>query len=148
MKKLILLISIISSVFAFNVGDEIPRLTFENQFEKTITLNENISYIIFNKDKKKADVIKEFLASKKEDFLPNKKAIYLADISGMPSIIASMFAIPKMKKYKFLVYFLNDEGEKYFNNSGENIVVYTFDKGKLKSVDKFQTKGDLEKFFK
>ncbi len=145
MKKLILFLIFISSLFALDIGDKLPNLVFENQHKKTIRVDGDIKYIIFSAKREYNDVIKEFLSIKDTQFLQNKKAIYLTDISGMPKMIASMFALPKMRKYKFDVYFLNKEGKAYFQ--GKDISIYSFENSVFKSVNVVKTKDELENFF-
>ena len=43
-----------------------------------------------------SDVLKEYLLSKEGDILSKNNAIYVADISGMPSLISKFSALPKM----------------------------------------------------
>ena len=42
----------------------------------------------------------------KENILEKNSAVYVADISGMPSLISKFIALPKMKKYPFSVLLL------------------------------------------
>jgi hypothetical protein len=43
-------------------------------------------------------LLQEALADAQEGFLESRNAVYISDISAMPSLIARMFAIPKMRK--------------------------------------------------
>lgn len=55
------------------------------------------------------DVVKDGFSGMDQAALDLRGAIYIADISGMPSMIASMFAIPKMRDRSYRV-FLDRDG--------------------------------------
>ncbi len=148
MKKILIFLSVVSSVFAFSLGDSMPKLTLKDQFDKNITLNSSVSTVMFTDDMKSNDLVKKFLKSKKEGFLERNHTIYLVDLTGMPGFIRSMFVMPKLKKYKFKLYLLDDASAKYFTQTNDSIAIYSFENGKFKSLKKFHKQEELEKFFK
>ena len=74
---------------------------FEDQFAEPISLDHNTKWLIFSHDKDGGDWVKQSLEGTGLSDLASKNAIYVSDISKMPSIITKMFALPKMKKYAF-----------------------------------------------
>ncbi|MFW2608749.1 hypothetical protein ACN5OY_11750, partial [Aliarcobacter butzleri] len=75
----------------------------KEQFEKDHTLNANIKTILFASDKATSDMLRDYFLplSEKENILEKNNVVYIADISGMPSLISKYLALPKMKKYPF-----------------------------------------------
>lgn len=80
-------------------------------------------------------------------FLKNNKAVFIANISGMPSIITKLFALPKMRKYDHEILLIYDEDDKRFISKEEKSTLYTLKDGVIKSID-FITKDDLDNIFK
>jgi hypothetical protein len=99
---------------SLTVGNTLPTLKIKDQFEKEHVVDANIKTIIFSATKSEGTTIKEFLLTKDKDYLTTNKAAYIADITGMPSIITSLIAMPKMKGY---IKILNHQKLKnYINN--------------------------------
>jgi hypothetical protein len=48
------------------------------------------------------DLVKETLAAH-PDLLPSARMVYVSDISGMPSVIAKLFAVPAMRKRPYRI---------------------------------------------
>jgi len=69
--------------------------------------------------------------------------LYISDISGMPSLITSWFAIPKMKKFDFKVALIYDEDEgKVLNRQDEKVTVMFVKDNNITSI-KFVSSKDL-----
>ena len=102
MKKLLLVLMLGIAAFAqtINIGDKLPTITLQDQFEKTHTVSSQSKTILVAFDKDASDVIKEFLLEKDGNFLTENQTVYIGDISGMPSLISRFFAIPKADRSK------------------------------------------------
>jgi hypothetical protein len=79
------------------VGDEIAPFTLEDQHGKTRTVDASVKVILFSRDMDGGDVLKAGLADVEPGYLDGKNAVYVADISRMPRLVARMFAIPAMR---------------------------------------------------
>lgn len=88
-----------SATFAENLKPS----EFKNQFDEVTYLNKDTQWILFSKDKTVSDLINKQLEVLKITDIASLKGLYVAEISKMPSLITSMFALPKMKKYPFKV---------------------------------------------
>jgi hypothetical protein len=74
--------------------------------------------------------------------LKDKKAIYVADISGMPSFITKMVAIPKMQKRPYTIAILRDEAQsKLFPQKDDAITIIKLKSGKVTEIN-FVTKQE------
>ena len=81
----------------YAVGDTIEPFTLEDQHGKSRTVDASVKVILFSREMEGGDILKQGLADVDPDYLDGKKAVYVADISRMPGLIASMFAIPAMR---------------------------------------------------
>ena len=104
-KKFLFTIFLGLSAFAnsLTVGSDLPTLTIKDQFEKEHTVDANTKTIIFSATKAESATIKDFLTTKDKDYLTNNNIAYVADITGMPSLISKFFALPKMRDYSFSI---------------------------------------------
>ena len=69
------------------------------------------------------------------NYLGSKKAVYMANIFGMPGI-GRMFAMPKMKKYNHQIILADDEAliTRFPQQTGK-VTVLTLSDGKVSSID-------------
>lgn len=149
-KILFSLILSITAIFAdtLSLGKDIPTIKIKDQFEKIHTIDLQVKTILFASDKETSEILRDFLLEKDKDFLNKNNAVYVADISGMPSLIAKFFALPKMKKYPFSVLLLDDTNKDNFKKEEGKIIIYTLEKNNVKNIQKISTKEELENFFR
>ena len=130
------------------VGKKIQNVTINDQFDKPISLTSKTKKIIFVFKKASGHTVRNFLDSKPDDYLANKNVAFIADISGMPSIIASMFAIPDLQKHKYPVMLIKDEdaAKKYKNEKYEDyITIVSLNNFRITSITLVSTAEQLEK---
>jgi len=135
--KHLLLISLLltTSLLAdFKVGDKLPPITLLDQFDKEFSVESKDKLLIMAFEKDISVVVNEYLKTKPGTYLSSHHAKYISDISSMPSLITSMFALPKMKKYPFSVMLINDDFGKQFNTQEGKITVYTLKKNKIVEI--------------
>lgn len=147
-KRLLLLplFALFLSASGFEVNQNIGSFSLPNQFDEKQTVDNSIKTIVVSFEKDTGKDVNEFLSSKDKDFLKKHDAVFIANISGMPSIITKMFALPKMRDYKHSVLLIYDENDKRFKSQEEKSTVYKLENGVIKTIF-FITKNDLEKIF-
>ena len=135
---------------SLNVDSTVNDIKIKDQFEKEHTIGTNVKTILFASDKKTSDMLRDYLLpiSEKENVLEKNGAVYVADISGMPSLISKFIALPKMKKYPFSILLLDDTNKANFTKEDGKIIVYSLENGKVVKIDKISTKEELAKFIK
>lgn len=79
-------------------GERIDRLVLEDQHGVERAVDESVALVLFARDMNAGDVAKVGLADVDGETLAGRRAVYVADISGMPGLVARMFALPKMRK--------------------------------------------------
>ncbi|RXJ85005.1 hypothetical protein [Arcobacter cloacae] len=142
------LLSLSAIASSLTVDSQVPAIKIKDQFEKEHTIDANVKTILFASDKGTSDILKEYLLSKDADILTKNNAVYVADISGMPSLISKFVALPKMKKYPFSVLLLDDTNKDNFSKEEGKIIVYTLDNSKVTNIAKISTKEELEAIIK
>jgi hypothetical protein len=81
----------------YAVGNEIEPFTLEDQHGASRTVDASVKVLLFSRDMEGGDVLKQGLADVPPDYLTGKNAVYVANISAMPRLVARMFAIPAMR---------------------------------------------------
>lgn len=149
MKKVLIMlfVAFVSFANALNIGESLPTFSIKDQFEKAHTLKNDTQTIIVASGKSTSEIIRDYLLKQEGDFLTKNKAVYVADISGMPSLIAKFFALPKMKKYPFSVLLVDEEQTKKFSKQDDKITIYRVNEGKITSVNYITNEAELAKVF-
>ena len=147
-KKILVLAMLATALFSnsFDVNSNIGSFELKDQFDKQNTVNSDVQTIIFSAERGTSSAINDFLSTKDADFLQKNNAVFIADISGMPSIITSIFALPKMKKYNYKVLLIYDEEEKRFLKKEETLTVYKLENGVITSVN-YVKEADVSSIF-
>lgn len=114
MKTLLLCLSCLFTpilAFAANyvAGDTINPISLRDQHDKTINVTDETRVVLFSRSMKGGEIIKETLSPLSGSQF-SQNIVYVADISGMPSLIAKFVAIPKMQELPFAIG-LDREGE-------------------------------------
>lgn len=94
----------------YAVGDRVEPFTLEDQHGESRTVDESVRVILFSRDMDGGEFLKEGLADVEPGYLDGKGALYVADISGMPGLVARMFAIPAMRDRPYSI-LLDRDGE-------------------------------------
>lgn len=151
-KKIVLatLLALGLNAASLNIDSSIVDIKIKDQFDKVHTLNSDVKTILFASDKGTSDMLRDYLLplSEKENILEKNSAVYVADISGMPSLISKFIALPKMKKYPFSILLLDDSNKENFVKEDGKIIVYSLENGKVVKIDKISTKEELANFIK
>ncbi|ARD23940.1 MULTISPECIES: hypothetical protein [Shewanella] len=123
----------------FVVNDKIEPVTLEDQFEQPLVVNEQTQWVLFSRGMKGGELIQASLESLPAEKQP-ENLVYIADISGMPSLIARFVAIPKMKDLPFSMG-LDREGDvtATFPSEKDMASVIKLDKFNVVSIEHFDS---------
>ena len=113
--------------------------TLPDQFDKPVTLTPKTQKVIFVFAKATGHTVKEFLKKQDKNYLPLRHAFFVADVSGMPTIIRNTFALPDFRKSPYSVALIYDKtiASIYKNEKdADKITVVTL---KDKTITKVQT---------
>ena len=91
------------------VGGSLESLKLNDQFEKPQNISADTKKVIFAFSKDMGHMSNEFFAKQGENYLADHNAIFIADVSGAPSLIRSMFIMPGLKDFKHTVLVIEDK---------------------------------------
>jgi hypothetical protein len=135
-----------SATDKINVGSKIA-FTLPDQFDKAHTLTDETKKVIFVFAKDTGHTVKTFLKQQEKDYLNKRNAIFVADISPMPTVIRNTFALPDLRKSAYSVLLIYDkEIAKKFKDEtkADKIAVVTLNKGKIEAVKYISTADELK----
>lgn len=88
---------------AVQVGEKLASWTLLDQFDQPYSLDNEVRVLLVARNMAGAKLVDGALQGKPAGYLDTRHAIFLADISRMPKLIASLFAVPAMRKYDYRV---------------------------------------------
>lgn len=87
-----------SAQAAFAEGDRIDAFTLETQHGEAASVDESTRIVLFSRDMEGGDLLKEALTAVEGSVLDRSGVVYVSDISGMPGLVAKLFAVPAMRR--------------------------------------------------
>ena len=132
------------------IGKTVKPFTLNDQFEKPHTLTPDTKMLILVFQKATGHLVKEYFNKKPIDFLEKRDTVFVADVSGMPSIIYSMFAKSDLQKHKYPIWLIFDDNEsaKFKNVQNEDkIEIVYLDNLKVTDIKLITTEDELKKIF-
>ncbi len=82
-------------------GVSLSRLSMTDQRDNPHTIDESVHLILFSADMGANDLVKEALEAQGKEQLLAAQAVYVAEISRMPRVITSLFAMPAMRRREY-----------------------------------------------
>jgi hypothetical protein len=116
-------------------GSKVEPFTAKDQHENAVTFKPADSrFLLVSHDMETGKKANAVLSPLGKEFLGSKKAVYMANIFGMPGI-GRMFAIPKMKKYSHRIVLADDAALiAHFPAQAGKVTVLTLADGKVASI--------------
>lgn len=123
---LTLLLATASAVHA--LPHELDRLRLKDQHETPVKIPTDTRFLVFAHDMSGKDIVTEWLESKEEGYMNTNRVVYVVNISGMPRIIARMFAMPALRKKPYQI-IIDEVGQKTedWESSDDKVSVFTVD---------------------
>jgi len=84
-------------------GGEFPITALQDQHNESHAIGSDTRRVIFAASKHASQLVNDYLSTQSDNYLESRNTEFLADISEMPKIISSMFALPKMRDYPYRV---------------------------------------------
>ena len=129
-----------------NTGSTI-NFTLPDQFDKSHSINNDTKILILSFAKASGHMVKEFLQTQDKNYLSNKNAYFIADISPMPTVIRNTFALPDLKKSSYPVLLIYDgsiSAQIKNADKADKVAVVTLDNGTIKAVEYLSSKDELK----
>lgn len=128
------------------VGESLTKLELFDQFEKPHTLSADTKKLIFVFSDDMGHVANDYFGTKEASYLTDNNTQFVADISGAPSLIKSMFIMPGLKEFKHTILVLSEKEDSApfrATMDTEKIVVVYVEDMKITSIKTVATKEEL-----
>jgi hypothetical protein len=132
---------------ALVVTQSIENLKLNDQNEVPQTIPADTKKLVFAFSKDIGHTCNDFFATKEPSYLADNKVVFVADVSGAPSLIRSMFILPGLKDFKHTVLVMDDKSIAAVYKAGmdsEKIVVVSLDNKIITEIKTLATTAELE----
>jgi hypothetical protein len=127
------------------VGDQMTEIALEDQHGVTARVDGDTRHVLFTRDMDAGDVVKSALADNGAALLEIGDTVYVADISGMPSLVRRIFALPKMRKREYsMLLDIDGEATRRIPADSGSATLIGLDAMKITSVRYFADTDELE----
>ena len=119
----------------YEKGQRVDAFLAKDQFDNAFTFKPaETEYLLVSHDMETGKKANAALTALGKDYLGSKKAVYMANIFGMPGI-GRMFAFPKMKKYSHRIILADDAALiAHFPEQKDKVTVLALSGGKVASI--------------
>lgn len=99
-----LILSLLASVSqALEVGERLGPWTLLDQYEQPYSLDDGLRLLLVARGMDGGKLVKAALEGQPKGYLEARHAVFVADISRMPALVSSLFAVPAMRNYNYRV---------------------------------------------
>jgi len=132
----------------FGVGSPLQALNdyrYETQHGRQMKIPRSTRLVVIAFEKETGALVNDFLNTKDPFYMPKHRAVFIADINKMPTIITNLFALPKMQKYKHLAYLHYDEEfQNIIPHKEEKITLVRIKDEKVEKISYISTREELK----
>ncbi|ACZ11503.1 hypothetical protein [Sulfurospirillum deleyianum] len=115
-------------------GSTFQAPLIKDQFEKTVQVTPQTKQIIIAYSQAQGSSLKTFLEAN-PNYLRENNALYWMDATAVPSMVMSMFMMPKFKKYPYAIGLLEDEKAlAYFPKKEDHLTIIELDNLVVKKI--------------
>jgi hypothetical protein len=119
-------------------------MTLTDQHEKPWVIPADTKLVLFSGSRDANTIAQGLLSQKPAEYLKSKNAVYLSDMSKMPSFITRNFALPSMRDLPYsLGVVLNADDTKDFPREDGDLTAIFLNKGKITRVEFIKTAESL-----
>jgi hypothetical protein len=134
----------------YAAGSKVESFTAKDQHEQAFTFKPaETKFLLISHDMETGKKANAALTTLGKDYLATRKAVYLANIHGMPGV-GRMFAMPKMRKYAHRI-ILGDDAALIarFPEQKDKVTVLKINDGKVAAITYWNPGAEpLENFLK
>lgn len=92
-------------------GASTPSITVEDQHGKAVRVDASTRRVLFTAERAVNDMVSKLLSAQPVGVLDRQQAVYVADITAMPSLVTRLFALPKMRELPFSMGLVRDAAQ-------------------------------------
>ncbi|MEW8625744.1 MAG: hypothetical protein AB2551_08345 [Candidatus Thiodiazotropha sp.] len=113
----------------------LEELEFLDQFDRPHKLDKQTKMLFFANSKHAGSLMNNILSDVPADHLIKLKKVYIADISGMPSLVTYLFVLPKIKDIKPPIYLVKEpEQTAWLPRAEDKVTVVKLANGKVEHI--------------
>lgn len=117
-------------------GARIPEIALDDQHDVRGTVAPETRFLLLTRDMDASGITKTVLAEHGDTMLANAGAVYVADISAMPSLVTKLFAMPGLRKRPYRMLLDRDgKATKDLPYRSGAVTVLTLDHAKIQHVE-------------
>ena len=119
-----------------------------DQFDKTVELSDSTKKIVFVFAKNTGHTAREVFKNESKDYLPSRSIIFVADVSGMPTVIRNTFALPDFRKSPYSVALIYDKNIAKAYKDGidtKKIIIVSLNNKVVTKVETVSSEEELKK---
>lgn len=144
---LLLVSALVSPVWAAAPvpGQHLPALHLKDQHDREWYVHADTRLVIFAAGRKASNLVMAVLGAQPKGFLTTRHAVYLADMSKMPSFITRTFALPSLKEQPFEVgVVLDDKTLTDWPRQDDAVTLIRLDQGRVIGHEYAGTEAQLK----
>ena len=136
--------SLAQSAASVAVGQALPALSIKDQHDKPWQITPSTRLVMFAAGRKASNLTQAVLQALPKDQLTRKNAVYLADMSKMPSFITRTFALPTLRDMPYLIGVSLDEATlAAWPRQTDAVTLIELDQALVKRISFVTTEADL-----
>jgi len=128
------------------VKQSTSTFALNDQNEEAHTISPDTKTMVFAFSKDMGHTCNDFFATKEDSYLDDNNAVFVADVSGAPSVIRSMFIMPGLKDFKHTVLVIDDKNVARGYKAGmdtEKIVIISLEDNIITGIETVSTTEEL-----
>jgi hypothetical protein len=152
MKRFLILIALIATIVSADALEissslnSLDKFEYKNANNDKLKIPSNVKTIIISYEKYIGKLINKYLESQNPSYLDELNAVFIADISDIPSFFIRFVALPKIRKYKYTIYLqYEDEFSEFIPAKDKKITIIKIQNQKVKSISYVSTQSELKK---
>ncbi len=128
---------------AIGVGDSVSALQFQDQHDQKHTLTDDTRLVLLASSHGAAKLVDSAIKDLPSGYLDERSAVYVADISRVPGLVAKMVLVPSMRSANYRV-LLDRKGELAPQRTGAEPVLWlTLEDGRVAGTSEFSDPSAL-----
>ncbi|OLF52024.1 FAD/FMN-containing dehydrogenase [Pseudomonas chlororaphis] len=129
---------------AVEVGERLAPWTLLDQFDQAYSLDGQARTLLVARSMDGAKLVNAALQDRPKGYLESRQTVFVADIQRMPTVIASLFAVPAMRDYRYRI-MLDRDGRVAPRYAGavDKVLWLQLDDGRLVARREFASAAEL-----
>lgn len=133
------------SAQAVEVGEKLDTWTLSDQFDRPYELDDDVKIILVASSSGAARLVDAAIKEKPKGYLEARQAVYIADITHMPRMVANRVLVPSMRDANYRI-LLDREGQvaSRYDASRSEVLWLTLEDGTLRERQQFSSADRLK----